>query len=266
MKAGLRMRVAAWCAALVIASGTIVVLIVVVLTGHLLKANNQPPRPQNAPLAGQPIPPRPLETPHDRAQRLAAQKTLREVREAGLAVVVGLAVVAVGASWVVAGRIIRPIRTITSTARDVAADHRLSRRIGSTGADDELKELSDEFDRMLDRLEHSFGAHRAFVANVSHELRTPLAVMRTEVDVAIDDPDATADGQRSTLEALREEIDRMTGLVEAMLSLARAEVVAAKAPVDLAEVAAMALARAALPSTTDLVVDTALDAAPVAGD
>ena len=82
----------------------------------------------------------------------------------------------------VAGRVLRPVRAITETARRASEQH-LGERIALTGAQDELKELADTFDEMLERLDRAFSAQRRFVADASHELRTPLTVMRTAIDV-----------------------------------------------------------------------------------
>ena len=101
-----------------------------------------------------------------------------------LAIMAG-ASLAVG--WLVAGRFLRPLRTITATTREISATN-LHERLNLTGPDDELKELADTFDQLLDRLERSFAFERQFVANASHELRTPLAGMRTSLDVAMAKP------------------------------------------------------------------------------
>ncbi|GAA3041328.1 hypothetical protein GCM10020000_20060 [Streptomyces olivoverticillatus] len=120
----------------------------------------------------------------------------------------------------------------------------LSRRIELGGPDDELKELSDTFDEMLDRLERAFTAQQRFVANASHELRTPLAINRTLLEVHLSDPGASPELQQlgKTLLATNE---RSEQLVEGLLLLARSdnEIVDRK-PVDLAEVASQAIDQA----------------------
>src|SRR5207253_11116275 len=88
----------------------------------------------------------------------------------GLPFVVLLAVVG---GWLIAGRLLRPLRTITATARDISASN-LNRRLGLDGRDDEFAELGETLDDLFGRLEASFEAQRHFVANASHALRTPL--------------------------------------------------------------------------------------------
>jgi signal transduction histidine kinase len=77
--------------------------------------------------------------------------------------------------WVISGRALRPLRTITEAARDISASN-LHRRLALAGPDDELKQLGATVDGLLARLETSFEAQRQFVANASHELRTPLTL------------------------------------------------------------------------------------------
>ena len=88
------------------------------------------------------------------------------------------------------GRVLRPVRVITETARRASEQH-LGERLALTGASDELRELADTFDGMLERLDAAFATQRRFVANASHELRTPLTVMRTAIDVALAKPSPT---------------------------------------------------------------------------
>ena len=88
--------------------------------------------------------------------------------------------------WLAAGRILRPLSTITATARRISATS-LSERLNLPGPDDELKELGDTLDGLFARLEASFEAQRHFVANASHELRTPLTADRALLQVALDD-------------------------------------------------------------------------------
>jgi signal transduction histidine kinase len=150
----------------------------------------------------------------------------------------GMTIVSVVAGWLLAGRALRPLRAITSTARRVSGEN-LGERIALKGPADELKELADTFDGMLTRLDGAFGSQRHFVANASHELRTPLAIMRTELDVSLADPDATVDELRRMGEAVRDTVDRCERLIEGLLMLARSEAATGREErVDLAALAA----------------------------
>src|ERR1700730_17852602 len=84
-----------------------------------------------------------------------------------------MAVASMGLGWFLAGRALRPLQAITSAARRISA-YNLHERLALSGPDDEVRELGDNFDELLERLESSFEAQRQLVANASHELRTPL--------------------------------------------------------------------------------------------
>ena len=101
-----------------------------------------------------------------------------------------MAAAAIG--WLIAGRVLRPLRTITAAARRISASS-LHERLALPGPDDELRELGDTLDGLFARLEASFDAQRRFAANASHELRTPLTRERTLLQVTLADPAATTD-------------------------------------------------------------------------
>ena len=130
-----------------------------------------------------------------------------------------MTVVSAGAGWVVAGRVLRPVRVITGTARRASEQH-LGERIALSGARDELKELADTFDDMLERLDRAFSAQRRFVADASHELRTPLTLMRTAIDVTLAKPRRTAAQLESMAVRVRRSIDRAESMIDALLTLA----------------------------------------------
>jgi signal transduction histidine kinase len=138
---------------------------------------------------------------------------------------IALAVMA-GASlvigWLVAGRFLKPLRTITATTRQISATS-LHERLNLSGPDDELKELADNFDQLLDRLERSFALERQFVANASHELRTPLAGMRTSLEVAMAKPGPLPPHILTLADRLARELDQVDRLLESFLTLAHSQ-------------------------------------------
>jgi signal transduction histidine kinase len=129
---------------------------------------------------------------------------------------------AVGIGWLTAGRVLRPLRTITWAARSISASN-LHQRLALGGPDDELKELGDTFDALLGRLEAAFDAQRQFVANASHELRTPLARQRTLVEVALAEPAPTVADLTATCERVLAAGEQQERLIEALLTLARSQ-------------------------------------------
>ncbi|MFE3476485.1 MULTISPECIES: HAMP domain-containing sensor histidine kinase [unclassified Streptomyces] len=171
------------------------------------------------------------------------KEALETLLNRSLLALVGLSIIAFAFGYAMAGRVLSPLGRITRTARRVAGTD-LTRRIELDGPDDELKELSDTFDDMLDRLERAFTAQQRFVGNASHELRTPLAINRTLLEVHLSDPQAPPELQQlgKTLLATNE---RSEQLVEGLLLLARSDnQIVERKPVDLAEVADRAIDQA----------------------
>jgi signal transduction histidine kinase len=173
------------------------------------------------------------------AQRAADSHQLLVNSGIALAIVAVLAIVA---GWLLAGRMLRPIRTITRTARRISSTS-LSERLALDGPEDELKELGDTLDGLFARLEAAFEAQQHFVANASHELRTPLTAERTLLQVALDDPDTTTAAWRSTAEEVLASSDEQARLIEALLTLASSEGgLIGQEPVDLATTVSAVLA------------------------
>jgi signal transduction histidine kinase len=167
-----------------------------------------------------------------------------------------MALVSLAIGWLVAGRFLRPLRTITTTTREISANN-LHERLNLSGPDDELTELADTIDQLLDRLERSFAFERQFVANASHELRTPLAGMRTSLDVAMAKP-GPVPGHIDTLAyRLRRELDQVDRLLESFLTLARSQQGAA--PTDLSTLSLADLARLAIERRADAITEKGLE-------
>ena len=159
--------------------------------------------------------------------------------DSGIALAV-MGVISIWLGWVIAGRALRPLRTITNAARDISASN-LHRRLALDGPDDELKRLGNTFDALLGRLEASFSAQRQFVANASHELRTPLTLERALIEVALGDPNATTESLRHTCELVLAAGEQQERLIEALLTLSRSQRgLEHREDVDLAAIAAAA--------------------------
>jgi signal transduction histidine kinase len=150
------------------------------------------------------------------AQRQQALGNLLRFSLVGLGI---MTVASGGLGWFMSGRVLRPVREITETARRASERH-LGERLALTGARDELKELADTFDDMLERLDAAFATQRRFVANASHELRTPLTMMRTAIDVTLAKPSPTVRQLTDMAVRVQRSIDRAESMVEALLTLA----------------------------------------------
>lgn len=169
--------------------------------------------------------------------------------------------------WLMAGRALRPVATITARTRRITAD-RLHERLAGSGPDDELKQLSDTIDELLDRLETAFESQRRFVAHASHELRTPLTLQRAAVQVALAAPGDDVDGLRAACRQVLAATEDQERLIEALLALARSQRgIDERRTCDLAALTTCALeARQDRIGALRLNVDAQLPPTPVSGD
>jgi two-component system, OmpR family, sensor kinase len=171
----------------------------------------------------------------------------RPLNNAGKAIAIVVAaalVMSAAACWLVAGRVLAPIRLVRSTAENIGESD-LRDRIDVVGNDD-VAQLARTFNHMLDRLEAAFIAQREFLDDAGHELRTPITVIRGHLELMGDDPLDRADATALVLD----ELQRMNRIVDDLLVLAQSE-----RPdfLNLGEV-----------NLTDLVVDVVAKARPLA--
>jgi signal transduction histidine kinase len=192
--------------------------------------------------------------------------------QAGLALIVVTALAAV-LSWLVAGRVLRPIRVISATARRLSAEN-LTERVPVTTPADELSALAGTVNGMLDRIQRGVAerdrilhSQRLFTANAAHELRTPLTTVRTAIDVTLDGTPS-----RAELLAMAGDVggavEHMRRVLDGLLLLARSQAgLTAREPADLAAIAAAALDAAGTHAAeAGLTVRPALRPAPVNGE
>jgi signal transduction histidine kinase len=178
-----------------------------------------------------------------------------------------MVIVSVLLGWFLAGRVLRPLRTITDTTRSIS-ENDLGQRLSLSGPRDELTELGDTIDGLLARLERAFDSQRRFVANASHELRTPLTVDRTMIQVALANPDLTLDSLRAVCVELLDTGREQERLIEALLILARSQRGLDQwESVDLAAVTReVLLARESYAAEREILVDGSLSDVTVPGD
>jgi signal transduction histidine kinase len=206
----------------------------------------------------------------DQAQATVARQQADIMNElliqSGVALAI-MAVTSIGLGWLVAGRVLAPLRTITAAARRMSAAS-LNQRLALAGPHDELRELGDTFDALLARLQAAFEAQRQFVANASHELRTPLTRQRTLIELALTDPDRTIGSLSHTCHRVLAAGEQQERLIEALLTLARGQRgLDRRDPVDLAGLTGGVLAaRQAEAGHRGLTAEASLGAACLLGD
>ncbi len=181
---------------------------------------------------------------------------------------------AMAASWLVAGRALRPLREVAVTADDIGRTRDFSRRLPDKRNRDEVALLAQSFNRMLDALQEAYRAvaaaleaQRRFVADASHELRTPLATIQGNAGLLAHGPDVGDEVRRAAAADIAGESERMARLTDRLLTLARADsgLELALAPVELRPLAAEVVRQAAsLHPALELTLDA--DEVSVAGD
>ncbi|NUM44275.1 MAG: HAMP domain-containing protein [Anaerolineales bacterium] len=166
----------------------------------------------------------PIELEHDLHAQLVLGSPIDQSHQlprlaVALVAVFGLTlVIAFGGGYWLADQAMRPVQTITRTARDLG-EHDLNRRL-NLHRPDELGELAATFDSMLARLQAAFARQRQFTADASHELRTPLTIIELETNRALERP-RTPKEYEKTLHTIQAENEWMSRLVNELLTLAR---------------------------------------------
>jgi two-component system sensor histidine kinase VanS len=174
-----------------------------------------------------------------------------------------MTVVSIAFGWLIAGRVLRPLRAMTATTRQIS-ERNLNERLALPGPRDELKDLADTIDGLLARLEAHVAEQQRFAANASHELRTPLAATQALLEVARNDPDRD---NGELVERLHAVNTRAIDLTEALLLLSRADQRSfAREPVDLSLLAEEAT-ETLLPAAENrgVTIETSGDPTPTTG-
>ncbi len=123
--------------------------------------------------------------------------------------------------YIIAGRVLAPISSITRKAEVIGAEN-LSERLPIGDSNDEFCRLATVFNQTFARIEDSFERLRRFTADASHELRTPLAAIRSIGETALHARHERMDC-REAIGSMLEEADRLTRLVDSLLTLSRAD-------------------------------------------
>lgn len=122
---------------------------------------------------------------------------------------------------IIAGRSIQPVNKIIQTSNLITKDN-LSYRIELPKNKDEIYSLSENINKLLDRIESAVEREKQFTSDASHELRTPLAVIKGTLEVLIRKPREKEEYEKK-IKFCISEVDRLNTLVDELLLLARFE-------------------------------------------
>ena len=266
----IRLRLTLLYGALFLATGVLLLTVTYLLVAHTPSwAEVTPPRAPELTLPSGAGPALQVPSPAVASQEQLARQRADDLRQLFVASGIALALmtfVSVGLGWLMAGRVLHPLRTMAVTAKSISAND-LHQRLHQHGPADEIKELADTFDTLLDHLQAAFEAQRRFVANASHELRTPLTFERSLLEVALADPEATAANLRNACQRVLTSNQQQGKLIEALLTLARSQRgLDRRTQLDLAVLTDALLDRAQASTATGLRIEADLDPALITGD
>jgi signal transduction histidine kinase len=145
------------------------------------------------------------------------REQISELQNYGVGVTIARLILASAVAWLIAGRVLAPVRQLTETARSISESD-LTQRIEIRGSG-EAADMARSFNAMLDRLESVFQSQREFVQDASHELRDPLTICRGHLELLGDDPEE----RRATVALVMDELDRISRIVDDLQLLAEAE-------------------------------------------
>jgi two-component system OmpR family sensor kinase len=140
-----------------------------------------------------------------------------ELQTYGAAATLAVLLVASAIAWLIAGRVLAPVRLLTETARSIS-ESALTRRVEARGTGD-AADMARSFNSMLDRLETVLRKQREFVRGAGHELRDPLTICRGHLELLGDD----SEERHVTIPLVIDELERMGRIVDDLQVLAETE-------------------------------------------
>lgn len=188
----------------------------------------------------------------------AKKTTLTRISNLSLLLLPLLAICTIVGGYILAGRLLRPIREIGAAAEKISSGDDLAARIELGEGRDELHRLADTFNSMFERLERSFEAEKQFTSDISHELRTPVTAALAQSEFALEE-DCSPEEYRKALEVVRRQCLRMKSILEEMLSfsrLERMEKLADAEKVDFSELAAFVCQEQALRKENGIILES----------
>lgn len=132
--------------------------------------------------------------------------------------------------YLIAGRMLRPIKKISDSAISIREEGDLKKRIDIGKGNDELHQLADSFNLMFDRLEAAFQTERQFTSSASHELRTPMAVIMAQCELSLEQR-CSCEEYEEALTVIQRQGKKMSKLIGDMLDLTRLKIKSEQYPI-----------------------------------
>ncbi|MCC8125983.1 MAG: HAMP domain-containing histidine kinase [Clostridiales bacterium] len=153
---------------------------------------------------------------------LQGKEALASVSRISLVALPILLLIAVVGGYLIAARVLWPIRQIADTASQIRHGDDLKKRIDLGDGEDELHLLAREFDQMFSRLEEAFQTEQQFVSDASHELRTPVSVINAQCELTLEKEREPAEYEEA-LQVIWRQGRKLNRLIGTMLDFARLE-------------------------------------------
>lgn len=132
----------------------------------------------------------------------------------------GALIITIASGYFFSQRLLRPVRKIADDINEITAQN-LTKRIKSTGRNDEWDYLAQTLNVLLDRLEESFDTQGRFISNASHELSTPLTSIFSQLEVSLQ-KERDADAYRKVMQSVLEDVHHLNKLTQTLLQFAKA--------------------------------------------
>ena len=153
----------------------------------------------------------------DYATEIRVQQLLKVMVVVFIVIFLGLLL---SGRWI-AKRILVPLNIFIDQVKLIKSNN-LHFRVEEGTNKDEITLLSQNFNNLMEHLEHSFILQKTFVANASHELRTPVTRMIIGAEIALSKERQAEDYQRA-LQSVLEDAEKLENIITALLNLAKTD-------------------------------------------
>ena len=162
----------------------------------------------------------------DEIDKISIESAIEETtsRIYWLSIIAFILVVTIGGmcTYFVVNNALIPIVELNKNIKKINEDN-LNSNLSIKGANDEIKELTISFNKMIAKLENAFASQKRFNSSVAHELKTPLAVIKTNIDVLKSSNCKSLEEYDKTLAVVEKSILKMNLIIETLLDIIRQE-------------------------------------------